>query len=62
MAAMVGKDDELLFLFEELVIGELNPYDQFQESLEYILIYNPHGNSLHESFSHSLRLICNIIN
>ena len=29
MAVMVGKDDELLFLFEELAIGELNSYNQF---------------------------------
>ena len=62
MAVMVGKDDELLFLFEELAIGELNSYNQFQEPLEYTFIYNLHGSSLHESFFHSLRLICNVIN
>lgn len=51
MAVMVGKDDELLFLFEELAIGELNSYNQFQKPLEYTFIYNLHGSSLHESFS-----------
>ena len=39
MAVMVGKDDELLFLFEELAIGELNSYNQFQEPLEYTFLY-----------------------
>lgn len=39
MAVVVGKDDELLFLFEELAIGELNSYNQFQEPLEYTFIY-----------------------
>ncbi len=62
MAVVVGKDDELLFLFEELAIGELNSYNLFQEPLEYTFIYNLHGSSLHESFFHSLRLICNVIN
>ena len=33
MAVMVGKDDELLFLFEELAIGELNSYNQFQKPM-----------------------------
>jgi len=27
VAVMIGKDDKLLLLFEELAIGELNPYD-----------------------------------
>ena len=44
------------------LIGELNSYNQFQKPLEYTFIYNLHGSSLHESFFHSLRLICNVIN
>ena len=62
MAVMIGKDDKLLLIFEELAIGELNPYDLFQEPVENTFIYNPHGNRLHESFFHLFLLISNIIN